>query len=57
MAGFNLRQPQDIDNRKLKYVAAGSTVDFSEGPAEIIVSFPNASPATSASEFVVLMRK
>jgi Lecithin:cholesterol acyltransferase len=53
----DLSQQGDIDNRKLKFTATGSTVDFAEGPAEIVVSFPDASPATSASEFIVLMRK
>jgi pimeloyl-ACP methyl ester carboxylesterase len=57
LAVTDVSQQGDIDNRKLRFAAGGPTVDFSEGPAEVVVSFPGASPATSASEFVVLMRK
>jgi hypothetical protein len=45
----------DIDNRQLRYIAKGSTVGFSEGAGELVISFPDASPPTAASEYFVLL--
>jgi pimeloyl-ACP methyl ester carboxylesterase len=53
----DLTEQNDADNKQLRFSAEGSTGGFSEGAAEIVVSFPTASPPTSASAYIVLLRR